>query len=337
MSSLPPSRPARARSPANPLTRALPRSVRYFTTAHPQSGIFVPLARASKRHSVDSQAPQTPIQALPTLSTPTITPRRAESPAPRNFSSSMKTPSRPSLGGGGGRPSLVPPVTPRSGSAMGSRIGALSPTPGGRPSFGSRSRAASTAGENRPGSAMGGPRIQIPKTPTPSYGGLGLKQPKSGMRSGSSLGLRPGSAMDQQRGDEQQHHRQHDSSPIDSGIGMMGKGEEDEMRAQMAEKDRQLREQAAALTEMENSLVELQSFMATAGGSPAPAQSQFDDADSAQLRVLLQEKNNKLNNLTTEFDAHPLAPLPTQPPVPRVASTAVPHSRRPHSGPDDRV
>lgn len=136
---------------------------------------------------------------------------------------------------------------------------------------------------------------------------MSLKQPKSGMRPGSSMGMRPGSSMDRHDEEEEDAPRRlyGDSSPIDSGIGM-GKGEDDEfsgrLKMQLAEKDRQLREQAASLIEMENSLTELQSFMATANSGGAGGQ--FDDADSAQLRSLLREKNDKIHVLTGEFDAH---------------------------------
>ncbi|KAF8246003.1 hypothetical protein K440DRAFT_554348 [Wilcoxina mikolae CBS 423.85] len=309
--------------------------VRYFTTGQPMSGIFVPLARASKRHSTSSsQAPPTPpIPDLPSptgpssLAPPSLTPGRIrpESPAGRAFGS-LKTPARPSLPNrsespvrrigtpGQQRPSLLPPTTPRAGSAMGSRIGALSPTPGlGRPNFGPRSRAGSVA--ERPGTSHGPQKL--PKTPTSQFG-MSLKQPKSAMtlRSGSSMGLmRPGSSLDRHLEEEPMPNSyRNDSSPIDSGIGMAKSEDFDDdtlssLKTQLADKDRQLREQAVALSEMESSLSELQNLVTTASNSPmggitSPRSGSFEDADAAQLRALLREKNEKIQHLTAEFDAH---------------------------------
>jgi len=72
---------------------------------------------------------------------------------------------------------------------------------------------------------------------------------------------------------------------------------------QVEDKDRQLRDQGATLTEMEGSLTELQALMEMADG-PQARDSSMDDKDSAQLRQLLREKNDKIAILTAEFDAH---------------------------------
>ncbi|KAI5844290.1 hypothetical protein BZA05DRAFT_343084 [Tricharina praecox] len=320
--------------------------VRYFTTAQPQSGIFVPLARASKRNSVDSsQAPPTPtfLDSPSTLAPPAITPNRvrSESPAGRAFSSAMKTPGsgRPSLSGrpespvrrmntpgplgGPSRPSLLPPSTPRAGSAMGTRIGALSPTPAiGRPNFQGRARAGSVAGSIA-GDYQNSrtPTISTPKPPkTPTSQLHTLKQPKSNLalRSGSSIGFsRPGSSLDRHMEEEEpmptpyhnhhhHHHQNYSSSPIDSGIGMARSEEMDgiiaALKVELSDKDRQLQGQAASLLEMEASLVELQNLMN--GGMMSPRSNTFEDADASQLRALLREKNEKIAHLTAEFDAH---------------------------------
>ena len=74
------------------------------------------------------------------------------------------------------------------------------------------------------------------------------------------------------------------------------------LRAQLEQKDGQLREQAQQLAEMESSLSELQDLVSPGLMSPQP--SEYGDADTAQLRALLREKNEKIQNLTTEFDAH---------------------------------
>ena len=88
-------------------------------------------------------------------------------------------------------------------------------------------------------------------------------------------------------------------------------GQEDEaqrLRKKLEDRDRQLKEQATSLAEMENSLAELQNLLPNGHQSPtrsrSGAVSSFEEADAAQLRSLLREKNDKISMLTAEFDAH---------------------------------
>jgi hypothetical protein len=100
-------------------------------------------------------------------------------------------------------------------------------------------------------------------------------------------------------------------SPIDSGIGM-AKNEQhleelNALKAELADRDRQLKEQATALLEMEASLAELQNLVHTASSQQsmsAMSPQGYEDADAQQLRALLREKNEKIQQLTAEFDAH---------------------------------
>ncbi len=73
------------------------------------------------------------------------------------------------------------------------------------------------------------------------------------------------------------------------------------LRTQLDERDKQLREQASSLAEMENSLNEVQSLM---GAGSDNGRRSTDDRDTAQLRAILREKNEKIASLTAEFDAH---------------------------------
>jgi hypothetical protein len=76
------------------------------------------------------------------------------------------------------------------------------------------------------------------------------------------------------------------------------------LKAQLDERDRQLKDQASSLAEMESSLAEVHSLM---GGSDAGSRhhrNSLEDKDAAQLRALLREKNEKIALLTAEFDAH---------------------------------
>jgi hypothetical protein len=73
----------------------------------------------------------------------------------------------------------------------------------------------------------------------------------------------------------------------------------------LQERDKQLKEQAASLAEMETSLSELQSLIPADGGDLSRSRSNGNDTnDVAQLRALLREKNEKISLLTAEFDAH---------------------------------
>jgi chromosome segregation ATPase len=85
-------------------------------------------------------------------------------------------------------------------------------------------------------------------------------------------------------------------------------GQESELaklRAQLADRDRRLEEQANNLAEMESSVKELSALIPTDGSSPGGGRSSdYDDKNSAQLRQALREKNEKISILTADFDAH---------------------------------
>lgn len=87
--------------------------------------------------------------------------------------------------------------------------------------------------------------------------------------------------------------------------GMAHDEEVEKLRAEIADRDKQLREQEATLTEMENSLTELQSLMQQADMTPAPVRrGSLDDKDTTQLRALIRDKNEMIARLTAEFDAN---------------------------------
>ena len=80
----------------------------------------------------------------------------------------------------------------------------------------------------------------------------------------------------------------------------------EKLRTQLEDRERQLKDQAATLVEMESSLTELQALIESSEGSlrDRSRHEEFEDKDVAQLRALLQEKNDKIALLTAEFDAH---------------------------------
>lgn len=82
-------------------------------------------------------------------------------------------------------------------------------------------------------------------------------------------------------------------------------GEIASLRAKLAEKENQLKLQADSLIEMEASLNELQTLVASASSSEMQSpRHPMEDADAMQLRAMLREKNEKIQELTSEFDAH---------------------------------
>ncbi|KAI0999899.1 hypothetical protein K3495_g8299 [Podosphaera aphanis] len=79
--------------------------------------------------------------------------------------------------------------------------------------------------------------------------------------------------------------------------------ENQQLRAQLEERDRRLQDQASSLAEMENALAEVQSIMES-DSTRNKNRGSIDDKDVYQLRAILHEKNEKIAILTAEFDAH---------------------------------
>ena len=288
-------------------------SVRYFTTSSPMSGIFVPLSRATKRNSAQSSNPP-PTPPLSSYSAPMPGPsRRSDSPGPRSLGSSLARPAggRPSLSRPespvrrppGGRPSLLPPITPRHASAAaGTRLVTPGPAPG-KFFSGERGRAGSVSvglePEGRPGTSGGVPRI----TPVPKQMGTSL-----GVKKHNAFPLRSPSAMERRGLDDEI------SSPIDMDVpGVISNGQAENettiaaLEKKLTERERQLDEQTASLVEMEQTLIELQSLIGSAqhnATSQMMLPRNIEDADASQLRALLREKNEKIQQLNTEFDMH---------------------------------
>jgi hypothetical protein len=96
----------------------------------------------------------------------------------------------------------------------------------------------------------------------------------------SYKGRRPGSRMGASQGDEVQR-----------------------LTKLLEERDRQLKDQATSLGEMEASLSEIQNLMPDDGMDLVSSHS-GEPSDVAQLRTILREKNDKIAMLTSEFDAH---------------------------------
>lgn len=79
------------------------------------------------------------------------------------------------------------------------------------------------------------------------------------------------------------------------------------LKRNLDERDKQLKEQALSLADMESSLAELQAMVADTALQPqvpTPNGEEPMSNDMAQLRLLLRDKTDKIASLTAEFDNH---------------------------------
>ncbi|KAM0283595.1 hypothetical protein ACHAQH_002373 [Verticillium albo-atrum] len=283
--------------------------ISYFTTAISGAGIFLPLAKASLRSSSPDSATSFPF--TPTASThgglkmgnQNSTNYTPPTPSLPKFSQSVGPGRAPSPQMKRPRPSLPRPESP---------VRRLM-TPGPRPSIGGPTpvtKAPSRYGSPTPNrfaqsvrGTSGDPRKGVPRLE---------RKPSLGPRSASALG-------------QTMEFPEDDVTPMATGRpktnGSTGSvssfssrfrpasrtGNNDEeterLRSQLEERDRQLREQASTLADMESSLTELQTLMENPDAL-RPRRNSLDDKDSTQLRAILREKNEKIAMLTAEFDAH---------------------------------
>ncbi|KAH7379323.1 hypothetical protein DE146DRAFT_626282 [Phaeosphaeria sp. MPI-PUGE-AT-0046c] len=279
----------------------------YFRTSIPGSGIFLPVHRAQKRSSATSDdfppTPTTPSSynnfSLSTTNKPHFSP---ETPSLPRFSQSVgpgaRAPSPQSRAKG--RPSLPRPESPLRRppnlTATPARSGGLTPSGFSKSAIGAPPRFAS------PAPPRAAPGLQKPRTPGPqrpysrNNSRIGhhdiIEEDIEATPTGASRtsndsmasfkGRRPGSRMgsNQGQGDEVQR-----------------------LTKLLEERDRQLKDQATSLGEMEASLSEIQNLMPDDGMDLASAHS-GEPNDVAQLRAILKEKNDKIAMLTSEFDAH---------------------------------
>ena len=80
-----------------------------------------------------------------------------------------------------------------------------------------------------------------------------------------------------------------------------------QLKSQLADRDKQLAKQAADIEEMQNSVNELQSNTMVQNPTMPIRSSRgsgLDDLDAPSLRALVREKNEKIKQLTDEFDSH---------------------------------
>jgi hypothetical protein len=197
-----------------------------------------------------------------------------------------------------GRPSLPRPESPLrrpqpSLTATPARNGGLTPSGFSKSAIGAPPRFASPAPPRAP-------PLQKPRTPGPS-------RPYS--RNNSRLGQHDTIEEDAEITPTGASRTSNDSLTSFKGRrpgSRMGTGPGDEVQRLtklLEERDRQLKDQANSLGEMEASLAEIQTLMPDDGMDMASSYS-GEPSDVAQLRALLREKNDKVAMLTSEFDAH---------------------------------
>ncbi|KAI9053638.1 hypothetical protein LZ554_002592 [Drepanopeziza brunnea f. sp. 'monogermtubi'] len=294
--------------------------VSYFDTVIAGAGIFLPINRAIRRGSPSSQEGSFPI-------TPT-TPSLGGGFRVAGQGSSAYTPPTPSLPkfSQSVGPSRVPspqlkksrPSLPRPESPL------RKPQLAARPSIGTPSKTPSRYGSPVPGKFGQSVRgTQDSRDPSKKPGFA----PRNGMK--TSVGPRSASALGQVQtnyGDEETTPvgptRTATNGSISSTSSYNVKfrpasrtasrtasranndDELDKLRGQLEERNRQLRDQASSLAEMENSLVEVQALMSSPEVGGRQNRGSVEGKDAPQLRAILREKNEKIAMLTAEFDAH---------------------------------
>ncbi|KAF3002007.1 hypothetical protein E8E13_008205 [Curvularia kusanoi] len=273
----------------------------YFTTSTPGSGIFLPVHRALKRSSGTSDdfppSPTTPSYAnsnnnfsLSTTEKPNFSP---------NTPSVSKSKFSQSLGPGAARPRR--PSLPRPESPLRKTSNLAPPTPG---------RSGSVTPSQFSKSAIGAPpRFASPapprNAPTPKPRTPGPpSRPYS--RNNSRLGQHdiidedaedPSNGMARTSNDSMANFK---TSRMGGRPPSTPSAEVQRLNKIIQERDKQLEEQATALTDMEATLAEIQSLMPEGGFEQEPVESN----DVRELRAMLRDRNDKIAMLTAEFDAH---------------------------------
>ncbi|KAG5982480.1 hypothetical protein E4U55_001851 [Claviceps digitariae] len=277
--------------------------VSYFTTSVSGSGIFVPVSKASRRDSRSGAISMTPTPHAPgTLNATNFTP-----PGLPKFSASIGPGARvPSpQGKRAPRISLPRPESPvrRTQMAPGSRPTITTPAPKAPTRYGSPTN------NSRFSQSVRGTAGDPSKMPSRLD-----RKPSVGPRSVSALGSAPcfdEISLPSMPGSPQRVRPNGLIGSMSvaklrrppSRATTANEEETERLRSQLEDRDKQLKEQAATLAEMESSLIELQGLIENSE-LPKTRRDSLDDKDSAQLRAMLREKNDKIAMLTSEFDAH---------------------------------
>lgn len=272
--------------------------VRYFATSIPGSGIFLPVHRAERRAS-----PALSLDSFPaTPTTPSYSNYNGRQVSSRQTSNDSPSISKFSQTVGPGARAPSPQFKPKSRPSLPRPESPLRKAPNLQPTPARQLSSSIRAGMNPPRlAASPAPgRTATPKAFSQTVRG----PPRPYSRNNSRLGNRVDEAFEPSVGMAQTTDTKTPSfsrtmrSP--SRLGSAGSDAEvQRLLAQMEEKDKQLREQAAALADMETSLKEIQALIPTESEHFGTA-----DGDVEALKQALEEKNNKIQSLVAEFDAH---------------------------------
>ncbi|KAI2629733.1 hypothetical protein GGR54DRAFT_277178 [Hypoxylon sp. NC1633] len=276
--------------------------VSYFTTSSAGSGIFVPINKLFKQRDSPPTPATAPFPLTPGLKVASQNTTNHTPPTPSlpTFSKSLGPGRAPSPQGKRSRTSLPRPDSP---------VRRLQLTPAPRPSIATPASKVppryGTPSVSRFGSSVRG------TAGDPNKASRLDRKPSIVPRSASALG-------------QSSNYDEDETTPVGSRTKTNGSAgsisslsfkrpvsrathandeEVERLKAQLEDRDRQLKDQASALGEMESSLTELTMLIDQSDTGRMRAGS-LDDKDAAQLRVLLREKNEKIAMLTAEFDAH---------------------------------
>jgi hypothetical protein len=253
--------------------------IRYFDTDIPGAGIFLPVHRAEKRQSPARSRPAYP--GTPTTPSQyrldSYTPPIAAMP---NFSQSMGPGARPPSPLSklkSRRPSLPRPESPFRKQPN------LVPTPARNFSMSQRSAVP--------------PRFTSSPAPPLSLTPRAASRSAAPSRPYSRTGSRVGNRTETQRPSTSSAASIARRSPSRQ-VNVDQDGEIQRLMAQLEEKDRQLQEQAGSLVEMESSLKEIQELI------PADGDDGEGNPDVYELRQAVHDREDKIQSLIDEFDAH---------------------------------
>ena len=300
------------------------------------AGIFLPSSKAYKRMSptaTDSNpaTPTTPSLAAFNLGGRGDTKQTYTSTTPSlssKFSQSVG-PGRAGARSPDFKPKASRPSLPRPESPLRKTQNATSTPQSSRPSLGAQKLSKSVIGGSgyapsptpgRFGSSLAGgkpatgdPGKRVPTTPKPGAKKTtyGRTDSRSESRSESRNGLGPEPMFDSEsdntpiatsRNGYSAQSVQQRSKPV-------SKQDEEikQLRKQLSERDKQLEKQAADIEEMQNSVNELQTAtprLSSATTARSSRGSGVDDLDAPSLRALVREKNEKIKQLTDDFDSH---------------------------------
>ncbi|TPX14227.1 uncharacterized protein E0L32_000621 [Thyridium curvatum] len=282
----------------------------YFTTSKPGAGIFLPLSKAAKRDAspmAGGSFPHTPASSGLKVASQNSTNFTPPTPSLPKFSQSLGPGRAPSPSGKRPRTSLPRPDSP---------VRRLQMTPGPKPSI----PTPASKVPSRFGSPTANKFSQSVRGTAgdPSKRGLGPERKGSlGPRSASALGNSSNATDDETTPVGVNRTKTNGSfgsvssfnnkirppSRTASRAHNHNDDEVERLRTQLEDRDKQLKEQAATLSEMESSLTELQTLIENPEG-PAFRRGSIDDKGATELRAMVREKNEKIAMLTAEFDAH---------------------------------